>query len=1340
MFCVSSLSPILQVITLPSAQAVDYPPTGYCDLYVAPVDVGGFNYDHTQVPNYKLSEYIDHLSTLDAMIEMNEIKLDQLCIQKADLEKKLENITDESIRTQTQDELASLLTSEERTRNSLRDAQERIERLARLLEILRALARDGNEEVSKTLIDLRAGTLEDFHDAWEGSNDQIDADFDAIIGTIEDAIGEYADLTSSAKIDYKETLEETVTDTYTPLKSSLNTLKSSYVSDITIVLKDKLDSEQSTFESALRDEIEDTEELSKALQAYAQLRSEKEARYLALIQGILTSSLANATEIEGAIESVLGPIDTAFLFPEPVARTETYAFSQELQDMIRTSEDRVLPSIKEAAENHAAMKQVMLQLNTLMHSADFQLLSILKDPNLTQRAIQAVEDDDTDGLKDIVEGITEDQRDQINQQYQDHIDDNSDLLNQYDDLQNQDELTDPDDNLTPDQIEEGTLNKCKTHPELTEDACSAIAYVASIYGGYGDYLISQFLKSYPPGGVRLFKQRADSGLKLLKTSFTKNSSLREEEQNLYKFKFLTSLFLSRYSRLIDYTQSAGYFLKISFNSEIDSAGRRMENFLAFLQEYSGTNSSCDPIFDKAVKDLIISRTIPCSGSSNFLIATINAFRKATGMPLLDISSSTIANNEYQEAVQVEGYKYFHNTQKNYIIRQNTATGKTHSIVYFDDNARPIVRLDDVFATFYTYDSKGQLTDKVKSDVENVVWNQAQGIFKEPSSAFRSSKTDWYYNGDGQVSTRRDYTNTDQPEKIFAYHYLSEDVANRSDFTGNKRKFLDHVAEQRVKLGNIDGLLDTLVSRVSVYGGTLTRHDFYYDDLFILEFIHEERGGKQRNIFLSHVDKTTVESKYNGIQRTNTLDISSYKGRGLFDQINPIMFMDGNGQVVSNINHIAKKTPFILARNNEVAYAGFNYSLSTNGCSSPYMSCATSTSVSSVYYPYYNYYNVYFPPQIKEADQQCTESETSTSLTNVQDQPVEEQANTLLSHMFSITGTALGEFIDGAGEEIILYGIASAAGIGVASVLGIAKIVAKKAGLKGLLKVCAKFIPYAGWGMAAYSVYEAINYYPDRIGHCATGEYRECGRLTVNLVGSFVGLAMVFKGVNMRNLSKSAKEGLERVVGSFTRSKSKAKQEMFDRVVAKTGKTKNEVLSKFDNMPDDEVELLFNNEVPFTNVANGLTKGGNPIKYKVTNINSQIKNVDNGIRITTQKTSLAETMFLNDGEEMVVERVFRNGNGDPKFFTAHMVSDQVHFLKIDPKKIKTFKLDKVINEEMLDFINLNGKDSFLTGDTAIEKLTNRILNNLGREVKSFEVSDLIDNSVDKIHRNIIINLK
>ncbi len=106
--------------------------------------------------------------------------------------------------------------------------------------------------------------------------------------------------------------------------------------------------------------------------------------------------------------------------------------------------------------------------------------------------------------------------------------------------------------------------------------------------------------------------------------------------------------------------------------------------------------------------------------------------------------------------------------------------------------------------------------------------------------------------------------------------------------------------------------------------------------------------------------------------------------------------------------------------------------------------------------------------------------------------------------------------------------------------------------------------------------------------------------------------------------------------------------------------------------------------------------------------------------TIKKTTntYAISRFYNNGDWVITD-IFKWNIPDNNFYASNLLYDQFVYAWRNINDVKTIRLDKVINKDTIDKLQLNGSDF---NNTALWKMINHLNIQLWKTVKSIELWD------------------
>ena len=905
-----ALTLLIGLFPTPNAQAVKrtYPTDGYCTKYVTPTSKGGFGYDRIEVPNPLMSDYLEGLDPNAAVAEMNRIKEDHLCMQRADIEYMLTKITDETRRVQLQKELEDIIKSENKIKDKLKLLKERDERIAKFLEALRALAQVGTAEAKKKLIDKNAVVIKEAREALDeflvmesSTEGQLKAD---VADDLKNLKGKNSSETQKKIRSKKAELIQKIRNDYEPTKKKFESLKIKYRNEVNQKLDQLFAQERSKYNTELRKEIDDTEELSKKLEAFDVLFQEKKDLYNAKIDDIFRSEEMKISHFMDKIEDVIGPVEVSSQSswqPQTlVAKSSLIASTS--NNIVSYADDIFMPEILVPIDNFLTTSDPLVSdLISILNSPDFQLtIALNQNTKLTMKIIADVENGNFESLVKTVQGFNDDLknnlRQEINSSMQKIEQDIVSTSREINEILDDDITKDARDRLEMIQkdfeeqldaeIELKVLEKLK-ESGLSDEVNEVIAEIARLYGGYEDFLIEYFKertlqKRLLVNSLKRYKKQTTEAYKTLIEEFKKYPELRDSTKDILKFILLSSITFK--TRKVNSTKASGYLNRnmrkiVSYYAKIDKKVDEKEKDL-IGKAYGGVSSEMS-IFDKAIMDLAGIQKIKVYGPVYLsplkqLRISIYAQRAVQGKKedfsdTLDTVGNADQTNKIRthDIVRVKDHTYLLNKERGIVIRQKN--GVSNLIQFFDDRDRLIKSLDrSGYIQFFEYDNKNRLIKRVTAESKQV-WDSDKQDFILPAfdaTYKRGSKTRykivdktaWKYIGaGGNVAERKEYApkltkGRDIPTKILRYKYIFEDMivyekGRSNDFSDEYKKNLQNFIDKDitpVKARDYLPLFRDTISRLQIINPLKNNKivgtvEFLYDEDFDLEMIKGLQG-------------------------------------------------------------------------------------------------------------------------------------------------------------------------------------------------------------------------------------------------------------------------------------------------------------------------------------------------------------------------------------------------------------------------------------------------------------------------------------------------------------------
>ncbi|HPO05475.1 MAG TPA: hypothetical protein PLQ36_00005, partial [Candidatus Gracilibacteria bacterium] len=136
---------------------------------------------------------------------------------------------------------------------------------------------------------------------------------------------------------------------------------------------------------------------------------------------------------------------------------------------------------------------------------------------------------------------------------------------------------------------------------------------------------------------------------------------------------------------------------------------------------------------------------------------------------MKIANKSKTESGYDQDIVSASSIYQYSSSKKLVIKRLKSTQKAESINFFDRENRPILQVDQYFATFYSYDQNSRIIEKLKVK-PSLAWQEKVRIFQKPQ--VWNSKNEFKYVGTSdQVQSRLSYgENAKTPTKTSEYTY------------------------------------------------------------------------------------------------------------------------------------------------------------------------------------------------------------------------------------------------------------------------------------------------------------------------------------------------------------------------------------------------------------------------------------------------------------------------------------------------------------------------------------------------------------------------------------------
>lgn len=858
-------------------------------------------FDRTKVSNHPLSYWQEDntpANTAKNNTTLLTVKDDQLCMHLADLERKRSKTADSQLRAALTQQIAAATAEQLTVQENLRAAVEREERLRKLAETLKALARDGNVTIMQRLTDERARMIETLAIAYETEVARISTDT-ARAATIRTELKKYQQLSTADQSRERILIRDRVRLAYAALQRQVQALKQEFSAKIITELVDTLlASERQKYVAAMEIEVSDPAERTTHLAAIDGVIAEKQAIYTEKLTNILEAAFVEIETLSGVINDAVGITDqTSQHSTTPTAATHAFLIASSSADVVRAMEQStILPIASSVTDKFAATQKLLISFTQLAHSADLALVRILSETNTTKLFIELVEKNNQMGLMEQLNRLDTSTKNKI----QTTLD--------------QERTKTKASSIAVAAVKTGVLPENFTlTPALTKDVCLAkygtstlifcdsVAKITTLTGDHGREIITLFAsrtlqenstylvdfiareiewlnkKMLDPRTIVRGQRASELRWRLVKTvlnnptmALTAKSNKKGDEKKQY------ATYQAELTRLV--AQEAAIWSN-EHPKNCSTAQKAWFDALKQIDAYGTRTPALHPI---KCEDLPWGRFT----KNNGIVKTTNAtetIESASGTYIYDKSTGAV--------IQKRG-------------------GVLVSISIVSKTGLPWVIIDGTkVAMIFGYDAKGQVTERRKITLHNGWSSDGEWFTKTPNNLV--DRVTWIYRG-AQIRERQEYIGDDTiPSKVIRYTYLDEAINGRGSLlTGNYKTQLNYLAENLPlihEMGGGDTLTSTLISRVEVKNANntiVTRNYFYYSDFLILDFIQENHLGKERWIGINQPlnqarDITKLRELYPTLSFTDTVRFSGaeYDSRDL-RQVNPVTLMDSDGTILS----------------------------------------------------------------------------------------------------------------------------------------------------------------------------------------------------------------------------------------------------------------------------------------------------------------------------------------------------------------------------------------------------------------------------------------------------------
>jgi len=856
------------------------------------------DHDRTRVPNYPLSDYMTNNASGD-MTTVLKIKKDKACIRSEDIQQKLQYTTDAAKRDRLRRELAESEAAHIDAGNQLRLAEERAERIAKLLASLRALAAAGDVKVMTELTDERSSILTDFEKVYEDEFIKLKKESATQASTIATELKKYNQLSASAKLAKKADLRAKVQAEYASLAANLAAEKQAFQKELMqAYLSSLLAAEEAKYRAEIKKEVTDPAELAKQNEAIAVLMTEKKLRYADQLQGILQSATVDIQTVSKLLEKLVGAVDTSALPAENILSRDTEKIasvlvaSLESDDVVKEMDKFVTDKVLFATrERKAKLQGILIQFIQLSRSADVKLLDIFENENKTKEFIILAE---KDNLNDLMVALDKESDDMLAKIKDEHEKEVGDV------------------NLEQVMAKNAPLEMgkvCLNDHSLKEADCAIIQELTQLFGGFEDYMVKDFThnKSLRSQGADLITRSQDS-LLALSSEMKTGIELQSSEESMLRFQLLIEVLHGKTTAAVSPSLKDVLSKQKQLRAKILAQAKEKKVF-----------QSCDSLLLSALDDLAGKDAPKNCGELNQDPAT-DRYRQAASIRREFHGKRAFSAHQTSQSKMVKrsgDNTYYYNEDGNYAIRAGYTGSSIHLLAYFNANKQPVAKLDrSGIVTFFQYDIQNRLIQRAHA---RFVDSWKSGKFVLPHNTI--DRVEFTYRSDTkQISERREYIGQNKTaSKTISYRYLDQELRDSSGRKGTY--WAEHLDEMR-KLERLNSepqfqalfnlelekKFSSLVAKVTVKndaGATKAENYFYYSDLLVLDFIegHPATGPPRfvqvLQMYNTARDEAVLQEKYKGLNfKGEQIDITNFKTDD-FQQLNPILLIDSDGTILQD---------------------------------------------------------------------------------------------------------------------------------------------------------------------------------------------------------------------------------------------------------------------------------------------------------------------------------------------------------------------------------------------------------------------------------------------------------
>ncbi|PCI24338.1 hypothetical protein COB57_04950 [Candidatus Peregrinibacteria bacterium] len=673
-----------------------------------------------------------------------------------------------------------------------------------------------------------------------------------------------------------------------------------------------------TFDSGL--------EYENAVQTYIQVLEEKEEMYTKRSDQLLEATNVPINILFNQIEATIGPLEV---------ETTAYDYIVSVKDVVSLGPNAVSfehgkNTLTQSEAKINRDREIMFKLMAEMTSVHFSLYRILGDSEQAQKIIIAVEKGNHDLLLKEVQTFSDEVRQKIDEKYsgqyeaiREGIEANEYLLQKilekeiYSDKEKQVLQNEMDALKIPIGVKNASTEEIE-NMKYDEDTKILLRHLVRSYNGYQDYILWNIRQIPKKSLVPYLKKLivySDTVLLLVKPQI---QHLPENKQNVIRFSILSRLSTHNREKEIieiknnsivlarkitaDINKFTADEIKIEQKYQENKKNRKQSLTQIAIESLMGP---VDPSFEVAVITLTDKERV---------LLKIQAKRAIGG----HYTPVNVIDKQPEKIYTHDGFDFYKYPSDNIIVKKK---GSVIYNVYEYYNSNKIKwEIDRLgILTYYSY-SNGKVSRKIKM-IASYFYNPETGKFNAPINIHQTSNgkadgkyivisyTTFKYNDDGLLSEKIQRSplkiNGHETYKKIEYIYLGQErlsVVPDRDFNEEYEEQLSHM--NPFLKGKID-ITKNLLSyvKISDSSSVIRKNHFYYDRLLQLSFVEEFTNiypTKTRFIRNANIEADVIEAQYKGIElEDKVLYMNEFSHVDDFQQLNPLLFLDSNGAVLTH---------------------------------------------------------------------------------------------------------------------------------------------------------------------------------------------------------------------------------------------------------------------------------------------------------------------------------------------------------------------------------------------------------------------------------------------------------